>query len=125
MFLRTRNTAVITAILFLIVVIVLRVVANVFGSNIEQMVGAIFAGSAEDIQVFDLGSIDLSWLNPETWSFDEIASGLNAWFHSIVDAVFPAVISSVSHTPVYPIVAIQPEVVSRSIQASVITTSRV
>lgn len=93
MLFKSRNTMVTSAVLFLIVVILLRLSGGFFEDNIVRVVGAIFGGSAENIPLLDFGSIDLSWLNPDSWSMSDMMSGINGWLHQMIDSVLPAFIS--------------------------------
>lgn len=94
--LKSRNTMVISAVVFLIIVILLRLSGGFLGDNIERIVGAIFAGNAEKIPLLDFSSTDWSWLNPSEWSVDNIKEGINQWLHDMIDSVFPAVINTLN-----------------------------
>lgn len=96
MVLKSRNTMVASALLFLLVVILLRLSGGLFEENIVRVVGSIFGGNAENIPLIEVGSIDLSWINPANWSLDGITSGINDWMHDMVDSVLPAVINMVN-----------------------------
>lgn len=87
---------VISAVVFLIIVILLRLSGGFLGDNIERIVGAIFAGNAEKIPLLDFSSTDWSWLNPSEWSVDNIKEGINQWLHDMIDSVFPAVINTLN-----------------------------
>lgn len=94
--LKSRNTMVISAVVFLIIVILLRLSGVLLGDNINRIVGAIFAGNAEKIPLLDFSSTDWSWLNPSEWSVDNIKEGINQWLHHMIDSVFPAVINTLN-----------------------------
>ncbi|MCC2252095.1 hypothetical protein JUJ52_19375 [Virgibacillus sp. AGTR] len=96
MVLKSRNTMVASAVLFLLVVILLRCAGGFVEDNIVRVVGSIFGGSAENIPLIDFSSIDLSWINPANWSMDEIISGVNQWLHDIIDSILPAVINTLN-----------------------------
>ncbi|WP_142301352.1 hypothetical protein [Shouchella clausii] len=61
-----------------------------------RVIGSIFGGSAENIPLIDFGSVDLSWMNPANWSMGEIMSGVNQWFHDMIDSVLPAFINTLN-----------------------------
>lgn len=94
--LKSRNTLVISAMVFLIIVILLRLSGGFLADNIERITGAIFAGNADKIPLLDFSSIDFSWLNPANWSVSGIKEAINEWLHDMVDSVLPAVINSVT-----------------------------
>lgn len=108
--LKSRNTLVISAVLFLIVVLLLRLSAGFLGDNVVRIVGAIFAGKAENIPLLDFGTIDMSWLNPTSWSMDDVTSNVNQWLHEMIDSVLPAVIGSLNMTMTQAIITMQSEV---------------
>ncbi|PAE87689.1 hypothetical protein CHH61_03530 [Shouchella clausii] len=96
MVLKSRNTMVTSAVLFLLVVILLRCTGDFVQDNIVRVIGSIFGGSAENIPLIDFGSVDLSWMNPANWSMGEIMSGVNQWFHDMIDSVLPAFINTLN-----------------------------
>lgn len=96
MVLKSRNTMITSAILFLLVVILLRFTGGFFEDNMVRVVGAIFGGSAENIPLLDFSSINMSWLNPANWSLNEIMTNINGMFHDIIDSVLPAVINMIN-----------------------------
>lgn len=96
MVLKSRNTMVTSAVLFLLVVILLRFTGGFFEDNIVRVVGSIFSGNAENIPLLDFSSVDVSWLNPANWSMDEFMTGVNEWLHNLIDSVLPAVINTVN-----------------------------
>lgn len=108
--LKSRNTLVISAVLFLVVVVLLRLSAGFLGDNVVRIVGAIFAGKAENIPLLDFGTINLEWLDPSTWSMDGVTSNINQWLHEMIDSVLPAVISLFNVTMTQSIMAVQSEV---------------
>jgi len=85
-----------SAVLFLLVVILLRFTGGFFEDNIVRVVGSISGGSAENIPLLDFSSLDMSWLNPANWSVDQFTSGLNEWLHDMIDSVLPAVINTIN-----------------------------
>lgn len=105
MVLKSRNTMVTSAVLFLLVVILLRFTGGFFEENIVRVVGSIFGGNAENIPLLDFSSVDTAWLNPTNWSMDEFMSGVNEWLHNVIDSVLPAVINTVNIGAVTAIVA--------------------
>lgn len=96
MVLKSRNTMVTSAVLFLLVVILLRFTGGFFEENIVRVVGSISGGSAENIPLLDFSSVNLSWLNPANWSMDQFMTGVNEWLHEMIDSVLPAVINTVN-----------------------------
>lgn len=96
MVLKSRNTMVTSAVLFLLVVILLRFTGGFFEENIVRVVGSISGGSAENIPLLDFSSVNMSWLNPSNWSMDDFTSGINEWLHEMIDSVLPAVINTVN-----------------------------
>lgn len=96
MLFKSRNTMVTSAVLFLIVVILLRVTGGFLEENIVRVVGSIFAGNAENIPLIDFSSMNFAWLNPESWSLHGIAENINGWAHNMIDSVLPAFINTVN-----------------------------
>jgi hypothetical protein len=96
MVLKSRNTMVTSAVLFLLVVILLRFTGGFFEDNIVRVIGSISGGSAENIPLFDFSSVDVSWLNPTNWSMEQFMTGVNGWLHNMIDSVLPAVINTVN-----------------------------
>ncbi|WP_078598401.1 hypothetical protein [Evansella clarkii] len=94
--LKSRNTMVTSAVLFLLVVILLRFAGGFFEDNVVRIVGAILGGNAEKIPILDFSSVNLSWMNPANWSMDEFASGINQWLHEMVDSILPAFIGTLN-----------------------------
>ncbi|MGX1195887.1 hypothetical protein [Metabacillus sp. SLBN-84] len=92
MVLKSRNTMVTSAVLFLLVVILLRFTGGFFEDNIVRVVGSISGGNAENIPLLDFSSVNMSWLNPSNWSTEEFASAINGWLHDMIDSVLPAFI---------------------------------
>lgn len=92
MVLKSRNTMVTSALLFLAVVILLRFSGAFLEDNVVRVVGSIFGGSAENVPLLDFSTVNVSWLNPADWSVDAMTQGVNDWMHSIIDTVLPAVI---------------------------------
>lgn len=96
MVLKSRNTMVTSALLFLLVVILLRFSGGFFEDNIVRVVGSISGGNAENIPLINFSSVDMSWLNPADWSMDKFTSGINEWLHEMIDSILPAVINTVN-----------------------------
>lgn len=98
----SRNTLLASAFVFLGVVILLRLSGNFVEDNIVAVTGAIFAGRAEDIPLLELdfSSLDVSWLNPTTWSTFDIRGSVNDWMHETIDVVMPATISTLGYVVV-------------------------
>lgn len=96
MLLKSRNTLVVSAVLFLLVVILLRLTSGFIEDNIVRVIGSIAGGAAESIPLIDFGTIDLSWINPMNWSFDGIATNVNEWLHTMIDSVLPAFIHTMN-----------------------------
>lgn len=96
MLLKSRNTMVVSAVLFLLVVILLRLSGGFFEDNIVRVVGSIFGGSAEEVPLLDFSSVNLSWMNPANWSIDDVTSGVNQWLHDVIDSILPAVINTIN-----------------------------
>lgn len=96
MVLRSRNTMVTSAVLFLLVVILLRFTGGFFEDNIVRVIGTISGGSAENVPLLDFSSLDVSWLNPADWSMSEFMTGVNEWLHDMIDSVLPAVINTIN-----------------------------
>ncbi|MCR6108701.1 hypothetical protein HXA34_20605 [Salipaludibacillus agaradhaerens] len=94
--LKSRNTMVASAVLFLLVVVLLRIAGGFFEDNIVRVIGAIFGGSAENIPLLDFSTIDFSWMNPSNWSMEEFTSGVNQWLHDMIDSVLPAFINTLN-----------------------------
>lgn len=94
MVLKSRNTLVSSAVLFLLVVIMLRFTGGFFEENVVRVVGSIFGGNAENIPLLDFSTIDLSWINPLNWSMDGITEKVNLWFHDMIDSIMPATIAA-------------------------------
>lgn len=92
MVLKSRNTMVTSALLFLAVVILLRFSGAFLEDNVVRVVGSIFGGAAENVPLLDFSTVNVSWLNPADWSVDAVTQGVNDWMHSIIDTVLPAVI---------------------------------
>lgn len=105
MVLKSRNTMVTSAVLFLLVVILLRFTGGFFEENIVRVVGSISGGSAENIPLLDFSSVDTSWMNPANWSMDGFMSSVNEWLHDVIDSILPAVINTVNVGAVTAIVA--------------------
>lgn len=93
MVLKSRNTMVVTAVLFLLLIIVVRLSGGFFEENVVRIVGAISGGKAENIPLLDFSSMGNSWLNPANWSISDMMSGVNEWFHDFIDSVLPAAIN--------------------------------
>lgn len=85
-----------SAVLFLLVVILLRFTGGFFEDNIVRVIGSISGGNAENIPLFDFSSVNLSWMNPANWSMDQFMTGVNEWLHEMIDSVLPAVINTVN-----------------------------
>lgn len=94
--LKSRNTMLTSAVLFLIIVILLRCAGGFFEDNITGFIGSIFGTKAENVPVIDFASMDVSWLNPAEWSMGDVMSGVNQWLHDMIDSVLPAFISVVN-----------------------------
>lgn len=92
MVLKSRNTMVTSALLFLGVVILLRFSGAFLEDNVVRVVGSIFGGSAENVPLLDFSTVNVSWLDPTQWSTDSLAESVNGWMHGMIDAVLPAVI---------------------------------
>jgi len=85
-----------SAVLFLLVVILLRFTGGFFEDNIVRVIGSISGGSAENVPLLDFSSLDVSWLNPADWSMSEFMTGVNEWLHDMIDSVLPAVINTIN-----------------------------
>lgn len=96
--LKSRNTLVISAVLFLLVVILLRLSSLLIKDNVVGIVEAIVGGNMENIKIIDFASIDFSWIHPSNWSIDAITETLNRWMHDLIDNVMPAAISALNLT---------------------------
>lgn len=96
MVLRSRNTMVSSAVVFLLVVVMLRFTGGFFEENVVRVVGSIFGGNAESVPLLDFSTIDLAWMNPLTWSMDGITESTNLWFHDMVDSVIPATVAALN-----------------------------
>ena len=96
MLLKSRNTMVTSAVLFLLVVILLRFTGGFFEENIVRVIGSIAGGTAENIPLLDFSSVDLSWMNPTGWSTDGLTTFVNQWFHDVIDSVLPAFINTLN-----------------------------
>lgn len=96
MVLKSRNTMVTSAVLFLLVVILLRFTGGFFEDNIVRVVGSIFGGTAENIPLLDFSSINMAWANPSNWSLSELMSNINGMMHDIIDSVLPAFINTIN-----------------------------
>lgn len=92
MVLKSRNTMVTSALLFLAVVILLRFSGAFLEDNVVRVVGTVFGGSAENVPLLDFSTVNVSWLDPSSWSVDSLTESVNGWMHSAIDAVLPAVI---------------------------------
>lgn len=92
MVLKSRNTLVLSAFLFLAVVVMLRISGGFFEENAVRVVGSIFGASAENIPLLDFSTVNVSWLNPAEWSADGLTENINSWLHSMIDSVLPAFI---------------------------------
>ena len=89
---KSRNTMVVLAVFFLILVVLLRLAGGFLGNNIERIVAIIFKGGGEEIPLVDFSSIDLANLNPMNWSPSDITKTINNWLHDLIDNILPAVI---------------------------------
>lgn len=98
---KSRNTMVFSAVIFLVVVVLLRLTGGLFEDNIVRVVGSIFGGNAEDIPLIDFGSLNLSWLNPTTWSMEDTMSGFNEWLHETIDSVLPGIIHTLNLSTIH------------------------
>lgn len=103
---------IVSAVLFLIVVVLLRLSGGFLGDNVVRIVGAITGGNAENIPLLDFSSIDVSWLNPANWSLDGITEGINEWLHEVVDSVLPAMINTLSISMFHVIVIARTNILS-------------
>lgn len=92
MVLKSRNTMVTSALLFLAVVILLRFSGAFLEDNVVRVVGTVFGGSAESVPLLDFSTVNVSWLDPSSWSMASLTESVNGWMHSAIDAVLPAVI---------------------------------
>lgn len=90
--LKSRNMMVVTALLFLFVVIMLRASGGLLEDNIARVVGSIFGGSAETIPVFEPDVSSIAWLNPTGWEPSGWLTKINDWAHNVVDSILPAFI---------------------------------
>lgn len=91
---KSRNTMVSSAVLFLLVVVMLRFTGGFFEENVVRVVGSIFGGNAENIPLLDFSTIDFSAINPLNWSTDGLKESINSWFHDMIDSVMPATIAA-------------------------------
>lgn len=101
MVLKSRNTMVASALVFLGVVILLRLTGGLVEENIVRIAGSIFAGNAESVPMVDIGSVNWSVLDPSGWSLDAITQSINGWLHEVIDSVLPAFIYSVNVATVH------------------------
>lgn len=85
-----------SAVLFLLVVILLRFTGGFFEENIVRVVGSISGGTAENIPLLDFSTVDTSRLNPSNWSMDKFMTGVNEWMHDVIDSVLPAMINTIN-----------------------------
>lgn len=92
MVLKSRNTLVLSAFLFLAVVIMLRLSGGFFEENAVRVIGSIFGASAENVPLLDFSTVNVSWLNPAEWTTDGITQDINTWLHTMIDSVLPAFI---------------------------------
>lgn len=96
MVLKSRNTLMSSAFVFLLVVVMLRFTGGFFEENVVRVVGSVFGGNAESIPLLDFSTINWSALNPMNWSLDGISERINQWFHDMIDSVLPATIAAVN-----------------------------
>lgn len=96
MLLKSRNTMVTSAVLFLLVVILLRFTGGFFEENIVRVIGSIAGGSAENIPLLDFSSVNFSSLNPANWSMDGFTLSINEWLHNMIDSILPAFINTLN-----------------------------
>lgn len=99
--LKSRNTMVASAVLFLAVVVLLRFTGGFFEDNVVRVVGSIFGGNAESIPLLDFSNFSFASLNPAEWSTAGITEGVNQWFHNMIDSVLPAMIYSFNATVIH------------------------
>lgn len=101
MLLKSRNTMVASAIVFLGVVILLRFTGIVVEDNIARIAGSVFAGNAESIPLIELQSINTAWFDPSVWSMDTVTQAINTWLHDVIDSVLPAVIYTLNASVIH------------------------
>lgn len=109
---------IIFAILFLIIVILLRFTGNVVSHNVVGIVGAMFGEKAESVPLLSFQSVDFSGLNPANWSPDHMMTGINEWLHKVIDTVLPAVIQVMTISMVHAVVIARMDVVTATIKVT-------
>jgi hypothetical protein len=86
--LKSRNALLTSAIMFLIIVIVLRLMSGVFEDSFLGIINLTLGDKAEGVPLIDWSS--LSWMILANWSLDGLSESVNGWVHDMVDAILPA-----------------------------------
>lgn len=105
--LKSRNALLTSAIMFFIIVIVLRLMSDVFEDSFLGVINLTLGDKAEGVPLIDWSS--LSWMNPGNWSLDGLTENINGWVHDMVDAILPAGMLMLEATTLYAIVLMRTE----------------
>lgn len=97
-YLRSRNTLIMFAILFLVMTVTFKFLVGFIVDNIIIYTGTIMETGTFDPAIFEVGwdKIDFSQLNPTRWNFNELKQSINGNLHEIVDLIAPALINIMS-----------------------------
>ena len=100
--LKSRNALLTSAIMFLIIIIALRLMSDVFEDSFLGIINLTLGDKAEGVPLIDWSS--LSWMNPGNWSLDGLPETINGWVHDMVDSILPAGMLMFEATTLYAIV---------------------
>lgn len=93
----------VSAIMFLIVVVALRLMGGVFEDSMLGIINLAFGEKAEDVPLIDWSS--LSWMDPSEWSGEGFKEAINEWVHKMIDSILPAMVYlfhvSIVHAVIY------------------------
>lgn len=110
----SKNTLVLSAIFFLIIVVILRFSSDAVLSQSDKFIGAVMKG--QDVGEAAIGAVKDSAINPDTWSWGKTLEAINTWLHQFVDTVFPAFLSliDVTTTSMVAVLGIESKVIMES-----------
>lgn len=93
---QSRNTIIVSAILFLLGVGLLRLSGGVIEDNVLRILTAVTNGQFKDIPLFDISSIKFEKLTSEHWNGEQMRRDINKWAHDVLDSILPAFIGTAS-----------------------------
>lgn len=93
---QSRNTLIVSAILFLVGVFLLRMSGGVIEDNVLRILTAVSNGQLKDVPLFDPSSIPFDKLSSDHWNGEQMRKDINEWAHDFLDSILPAFIGTVS-----------------------------